>query len=90
PTFLEKEEIRGVGVPVQIIGPEHDPQFTEELKAYAVIEIPKLGVPFDYQFFPRLHHEFSVWGNRQDEAEIKGMERAMRAAACWFKEWLGS
>ncbi|KAK3402695.1 Alpha/Beta hydrolase protein [Sordaria brevicollis] len=88
PTFLEKEEIRAIGVPVQIIAPEHDPQFTEELKTYAVTEIPKLGVPFDYQYFPGLHHGFSVRGNRQNEAEIKGMERAMRAAICWFKEWL--
>ncbi|KAB5530517.1 Alpha/Beta hydrolase protein [Coniochaeta sp. 2T2.1] len=82
------DEIRKVGVPVQIVVPERDPMFTEALKAYAVAEIPKLGVPFDYQFFPGLEHGFAVRGNREDEAETKGMERAMRVTVAWFREWL--
>jgi dienelactone hydrolase len=88
PTFLEKDEMLNVGVPVQIMAPETDPQFTEELKAFAVSEIPKLGLPFDYQYFPGLEHGFSVRGNLKDEAEVKGLERAKRAAVAWFKEWL--
>ncbi|KAK5659814.1 hypothetical protein OQA88_1026 [Cercophora sp. LCS_1] len=88
PTFLEKTEISNVGVPVQILAPEKDPQFTPELKAYALAEIPTLGVPFDYQYFPGLEHGFAVRGNQQDEAEKKGLERAMRAAVGHFKEWL--
>ncbi|KAB5580892.1 Alpha/Beta hydrolase protein [Coniochaeta sp. 2T2.1] len=88
PTFLTEDEIRKVGVPVQIVAPERDPMFTEELKAYAVAEIPKLGVPFDYQFFPGLEHGFAVRGNSEDEAEMKGMERAMRVTVAWFREWL--
>ncbi|KAK4163090.1 putative hydrolase [Cladorrhinum sp. PSN259] len=88
PTFLTKEEMLNVGVPVQIIAPEIDPQFTEELKTFAVTEIPKLGVPFDYQFFPGLTHGFSIRGNRENETEANGLERAKRAAVSWFKEWL--
>ncbi|KAK4207431.1 putative hydrolase [Rhypophila decipiens] len=88
PTFLTEDEIRAVKVPVQIIAPEVDPIFTEELKAFAQAEIPKLGVPFDYQFFPGLEHGFSVRGNRENEAEMRGLSRAMRAAAGWFREWL--
>lgn len=88
PTFLEKEEMSDVAVPVQMIAPEKDPKFTEELKAFAVLEIPKRGVPFDYQYFPGLEHGFAVRGNRQDEDETKGLERAMRAAVSWFREWL--
>lgn len=88
PTFLTKEEISNVGVPVQILAPEIDPQFTEELKSFSVLEIPKLGVPFSYQFFPGLSHGFAVRGNRKDAAETRGLERAMRAAVAWFKEWL--
>lgn len=88
PTFLTPEEMSNVGVPVQICAPEIDPQFTAELKAYALKEIPTLGVPFDYQYFPGLEHSFAVRGNREDEAEMKGMQRAMRAGQAWFKEWL--
>ena len=88
PTFLEKEEMLNVGVPVQILAPEKDPKFTEELKAFAVAEIPKLGLAFDYQYFPGLEHGFAVRGNRNDEAETRGLERAMRAAVGWFREWL--
>ncbi len=88
PTFLTKEEMSNVGVPVQIVAPEIDPQFTAELKAYALAEIPKLGVPFDYQFFPGLSHGFAVRGNREDEDEMNGLQRALRAAVGWFREWL--
>ena len=35
PTFLEQNEIKEIGVPVQIMAPEHDSQFTEELKAFS-------------------------------------------------------
>lgn len=88
PTFLTKEEISNVDVPVQICAPEIDPQFTAELKAYALAEIPKLGVPFDFQHFPGLEHGFAVRGSRDNPAEMKGLQRAMRVAVLWFKEWL--
>ncbi|GMK54942.1 hypothetical protein CspeluHIS016_0115280 [Cutaneotrichosporon spelunceum] len=88
PTFFTKEEMSNMGVPVQILAPEIDPQFTAELKAYALAEIPKLGVPFDYQYFPGLEHGFAVRGNRKDQAEMKGMQRAMRASQGWLREWL--
>jgi dienelactone hydrolase len=52
PTWLTKEEIDDIGVPVQILAPEVDPAFTPELKAYANSVIPTKGVPYDYQFFP--------------------------------------
>ncbi|CAI4214304.1 unnamed protein product [Parascedosporium putredinis] len=34
PTLLEREEMEKVGVPVQILAPEIDPQFTPDLKAF--------------------------------------------------------
>lgn len=70
------------------MAPERDPHFTEELKAFAVSEIPKLGVPFDYQYFPGLEHGFSVRGNRENAAEMEGLQRARRAAVMCFREWL--
>ncbi|KAL2256929.1 hypothetical protein VTK26DRAFT_912 [Humicola hyalothermophila] len=88
PSLLEMEEMRRVGVPVQILAPERDVAFTEELKAFALAEIPKLSVPFDYQIFPGLEHGFAVRGDPEVENEVRGMERAKRAAVAWFREWL--
>lgn len=88
PTFLEKSEIRDIGVPVQILAPEHDPQFTEELKAFSNEVIPTLGVPYDYEYFPSLTHGFATRGNPSDKNEMDGMERAKNAAVLWFRQWL--
>ncbi|KUL84841.1 hypothetical protein ZTR_08235 [Talaromyces verruculosus] len=88
PSFLEEKEIREIGVPVQIIAPEHDSQFTNELKAFSSAVIPKSGVPYDYQYFPSLSHGFATRGNPNDKDEMEGMVRAKNAAVLWFREWL--
>jgi dienelactone hydrolase len=88
PTFLEQKDIREVGVPVQILAPEHDPQFTEELKAFSNEVIPKLGLPYDYQYFPSLEHGFATRGNLNNQEEMFGVERAKDAAVLWFRQWL--
>ncbi len=88
PSYVTKEEIQGVGVPVQICAPEHDQLFTEELKEFSNRVIPTLGVPYDYQFFPGLTHGFSVRGDIRNKAERAGMERAKNAVVLWFRQWL--
>ena len=88
PTFLEKEEIQQLGVPVQIIAPEIDPQFTQELKTFSNETIPTLGIAYDYQYFPGLEHAFSIRGDPKNHAERKGMERAKNAAVLWFRQFL--
>ena len=60
PSLLTKEEINDVGLPVQILAPEHDPLFVPEMKAYANETIPKLNVAYDYQFFPGVGHGFAI------------------------------
>ncbi|KAJ9151288.1 hypothetical protein NKR23_g3221 [Pleurostoma richardsiae] len=88
PTFLEKQEIGSVGVPVQILAPEIDPRFTEELKAFSNQVIPTLGFAYDYQYFPGLEHGFAIRGDPKNAEEKKGMERAENAAVLWFRQWL--
>lgn len=88
PTKLEEAEISNIGVPVQIIAPEKDPIFTEDLKAFASRVIPSLGVAYDYQHFPALEHGFSVRGDPGITGERAGMERAKNVAVMWFREWL--
>ncbi|KAK5048374.1 hypothetical protein LTR84_006044 [Exophiala bonariae] len=88
PTNLEKDEILNINVPVQIMAPEFDPMFTEELKVYSNQTIPTLGVPYDYQFFPGIEHAFAVRGNPKNPEEQKGLERAKNCAVFWFRQWL--
>jgi dienelactone hydrolase len=45
PSGLTKEEIDNVKVPVQILAPETDPLFTQELEDYANKTIPAQNVP---------------------------------------------
>ncbi|CAH0051364.1 unnamed protein product [Clonostachys solani] len=88
PTQLEKAEIENVGVPVQVLAPQRDPMFTEELKAFSNQVIPTLGVAYDYQYFPGVEHGFAVRGSPEIEGERRAMERAKNAAVLWFRQWL--
>lgn len=88
PSWLTEEEIQSVGIPVQILAPEIDPVYTPELKEFSNRVIPSLGLAYDYQHFPGLEHAFAVRGNRENDAEMKGLERAKNAAVSWFNQWL--
>lgn len=88
PSMLTKDEIDNVGVPIQILAAEHDNAYTQELKDHSNRVIPTLGVPYDYQFFPGVHHAFATRGNLKDEVELKAMSRAKNAAVHWFNQWL--
>lgn len=88
PSLLTKEEIQNVAVPVQILAPEIDPMYTPELKAFTIEVLPKLGIPFSYEYFPGLEHAFATRGNRSDPMEVAGMERAKKAAVYWLRQWL--
>ncbi|KAN0096722.1 alpha/beta-hydrolase [Hyaloscypha variabilis] len=88
PTWLTKEEIDDIGVPVQILAPEVDPAFTPELKKYANEVVPTKGVPYDYQFFPEVEHGFATRGNPDDEKERRAMVRGKNVQVAWMREWL--
>jgi len=88
PSILTKEEISAVGVPVQILAPETDQMLTPELKEYCNTEIPKLGVEYDYQYFPGLAHGFATRGDKTDAKQRNGLERAKNAAVHWFTQFL--
>ncbi|PLB46546.1 endo-1,3-1,4-beta-D-glucanase [Aspergillus steynii IBT 23096] len=88
PSLLEDREIEALGVPTQILAPERDFAFTEELKGVCNRVIPANGVPYEYVYFPGLEHGFATRGDREDEVQRRGLERAARAAVGWFNEWL--
>lgn len=88
PSLLTKTEIDNVKVPVQILAPETDPAFTEELKTYSNEVIPKLGVPYEYVYFPGVAHGFAARGDDGDKVQREALERAKRSAVSFFKEFL--
>jgi dienelactone hydrolase len=90
PSLVEKTEIDGVKVPVQIMAPEHDQMFTPELKEYANKVIPTIGVPYEYVYFPGLTHGFAAKGDEKDQKQKDGLERAKNSAVGFFKEFLHS
>jgi dienelactone hydrolase len=88
PSGLTKEEIDSVKVPVQILAPETDPLFTQEFKDYANSRIPKLGVNYEYVYFPGVAHGFASKGDPSDEVQRGSLERAKRCAVNFFVEYL--
>ncbi|KAK3111239.1 hypothetical protein LTR53_013715 [Teratosphaeriaceae sp. CCFEE 6253] len=49
PSMLTKEDLDGVGVPMQVLAPEIDAAYTAELKEHTFKALQKNGVVFDYQ-----------------------------------------
>lgn len=88
PSLVEKSEMDNCKVPVQIMAPEIDQAFTEELKAYANKRIPELGVPYEYIYFPGLVHGFATRGDLNNKVQKDGLERAKNSAVSFFSEFL--
>jgi len=88
PSLVEKPEIDGVKVPIQIMAPETDQAFTPELKEYANKVIPTLGVPYEYIYFPGLVHGFATKGDPNNSLQKDGLERAKNSAVKFFLEFL--
>ncbi|KAK3956149.1 Alpha/Beta hydrolase protein [Pseudoneurospora amorphoporcata] len=90
PTYLTKEDIKGVSrnVPVQVLAPEFDPQYTAVLKLQTFVTLQKLGVPFEYLHFPGVHHACFIRGDEKKEGEREAMVRGKNATVAFFKQWL--
>ncbi|KAH5457564.1 hypothetical protein HBI30_064600 [Parastagonospora nodorum] len=88
PSLLDKAEIDAVKVPVQVLSPENDFAYTEELKKYTLDTLPKTGVQWEYIYFPGLTHGFAARGDPSDKNQKDGLERAKRIVVNWFTEFL--
>ncbi|KIW09068.1 uncharacterized protein PV09_00017 [Verruconis gallopava] len=88
PTWLTKEDIDNVAVPVQLLAPEHDPVFTLELKQHAFQTIIKKSIMFDYQHFPGVHHGCLTRGFEEKDGEREALVQAKSAAVNWFTRFL--
>jgi dienelactone hydrolase len=88
PTWLTKDDIDNVAVPVQILAPELDAAFPPEMKSYAFETILKKGVMFDYQHYPGVEHACFTRGDEEVKGEREAMEHGKAAAVAWFIRFL--
>jgi dienelactone hydrolase len=88
PSLVDKAEIDATKVPIQILAPENDFAFTEELKKYALEKLPQLNVPWEYVHFPGVQHGFAARGDPNDPTQKAALEKAKRDAVGFFNEYL--
>ncbi|KAL7624944.1 hypothetical protein AAE478_004158 [Parahypoxylon ruwenzoriense] len=88
PSLLTNKDIDEVAVPVQLLAPEFDPMYTDELKSHTFDTLPKLKVEFDYRYFPGVEHGGLVRGDETKAGERIAMARAKDAAVGWFNQFL--
>lgn len=79
-----EEEIKAIKVPVQILAPEHDFAFSQDLKDFCNREIPKLGVDYAYHHFPGVPHGFATKCDENDPYAKKQLEVAKNAVVFWI------
>ncbi|KAI1272784.1 dienelactone hydrolase [Xylaria sp. FL0933] len=88
PSWLVKEDIANLTVPIQILAPEIDPAFPAELKAYTFETLLKLNFPFEYVHYPGIVHGGLVRGSEKRGNERAAMAAAKNSAVNWFKQHL--
>jgi dienelactone hydrolase len=88
PSLVEKSEIDATKVPIQIMAPENDFAYTEELKKHTLEKLPTLNIPWEYIYFPGLAHGFAARGDPSDPVQKAGLEKAKRDAVGFFNEYL--
>lgn len=78
PSLLTNEEIEAIGVPTQVLSPEHDPIYTEELKTHTKEWLPKTGLYYEYIDFPGLAHGFATRGDQNNKEQKDGLDKALQ------------
>jgi dienelactone hydrolase len=67
PSFSDEQGIFSLGVPTQILAPEHDHHLTPELKNYYNRGIPENNLPYEYVYFPKVSHGFTTRYDKSDK-----------------------
>jgi len=90
PSLLTEADIDSVSsrVPTQILAPEFDAMYAPYLKAKTFKVLQEKGNPFEYRHFPGVEHACFVRGDPRKEGERDAMDRGLRAAVGWMREWL--
>lgn len=90
PSMVTKEDIDAVDVPVQILAPEIDQAYPDEMKSYTfeTMVTKKKHLYFDYVHFPGVEHGCLTRGDASVKGEREAMAAAKDASVKWFKQFL--
>ncbi|GAP83984.1 putative dienelactone hydrolase family protein [Rosellinia necatrix] len=88
PSWIEESDVAGLAVPTQILAPEVDTYFPDDLKAYAFRTLLGLNLPFDYVHYPGVVHGALVRGSHAVPRERDAMAAAKDSAVAWFRRHL--
>lgn len=88
PADLTEEDVDNIGVPFQILAPEHDFTYSSQLKSYTFNRGLDSRVDFDYQHFPGVGHSCLTRGDVSRPGERAAMERGKEAAVSWLRRYV--
>ncbi|KAG7289290.1 hypothetical protein NEMBOFW57_005656 [Staphylotrichum longicolle] len=88
PSWVTEEDVEGVDVSVQVVAPEVDHVFTEEMKLFTFKTLMRKGVAFEYLHLPGVEHGCLSRGDADKKGEREAMVRGKNAAVAWFRQWL--
>lgn len=90
PSWVTREDVDGVGVPVMFLCPEVDGLFNDEMREYAFrTMLGKKSVPFEWVHFPGVEHGCLTKGDEKVKGEREAMAKGKGAVVRWWGEWLG-
>ncbi|XP_054806139.1 endo-1,3;1,4-beta-D-glucanase-like isoform X3 [Prosopis cineraria] len=85
PSFVTVDDIKGVNIPIAILGAEIDQYCPPELvKQFEEVLTAKLGDDCDVKVVPKVSHGWTVRYNIEDEAAVMAAEEAHQKLFAWF------
>ena len=89
PSLVTEDDVAAMRAPLQVLAPEHDVVFNEQLRLYTWQTLQKNKLRFDWQFMPGVSHGCLTKGDERIEGEREAMVRGKEAAVWWLKLLLG-
>ncbi|KAF7837221.1 endo-1,3-1,4-beta-D-glucanase-like [Senna tora] len=85
PSFITLDDIKGVNIPIVVLGAEIDKYFPPELvNQFEEILTAKLGVDCYVKVVPKVSHGWTVRYNSEDDVAVMAAEAAHQKLLDWF------
>ncbi|MED6132385.1 hypothetical protein PIB30_018408 [Stylosanthes scabra] len=89
PSFVTLDDIKGVDIPIAVLGAEIDKMSPPELlKQFEEALVAKPGVASHVKVFPKVSHGWSVRYSNEDAVAVKAAEEAHQDLLAWFDKHL--
>ncbi|XP_020227431.1 endo-1,3;1,4-beta-D-glucanase [Cajanus cajan] len=89
PSFVSVDDIKGVDIPIAILGAEIDKMSPPELlQQFEQVLTAKPGVDSLVKIFPKVSHGWSVRYDKKDAEAVKAAEEAHQVLLNWFAKHL--